>query len=175
MNCLLDMDGLLSNFNIGAAKLFDRASDTTNIWSFHNKNWGLSDDDFCNIISENSPRFWEFLPTYRWTFNLIDLMNEQFKTHWTICTCPMGEHCKEGKQAWLNRLNIRIPLPVKFTCTKERYATPNTILIDDHEPAVNKFIAAGGVGILFPAPWNRYGDYDPDPVTFIGNALNEYH
>ena len=41
-----------------------------------------------------------------------------------------------------------------FGARKELMAGPNTILIDDYPNNVNKFNAAGGLGILVPSNWN---------------------
>lgn len=175
MNGLLDMDGVIADFNGGAAKLFDRSPETTYVWGFHKKNWRLSDKEFWDTIDANSPNFWKFLPTYPWTFDMVQMMDAHFGRGWLICSTPGGNvvKCKKGKRQWLTRLNIRSPIPVLFTDEKERYATLDSILIDDKPKTIDVFNAAGGRGILFPAPWNKYEAFDSDPVTFIERAIYE--
>jgi hypothetical protein len=46
---------------------------------------------------------------------------------------------------------------VKRIFTREKYfcANPQTILIDDTDPKIEKFYEHGGIGVTFPQPWNQ--------------------
>lgn len=77
-------------------------------------------------------KLWKFIKSYRPT----------------ILTTPLTTiNSKQGKQIWVRKkLGSNVPLVMSFK--KEKYATPNSILIDDMEKNINPWIKAGGIGIL---------------------------
>jgi 5'(3')-deoxyribonucleotidase len=69
-----------------------------------------------------------------------------------------------GKLWWINEnmpaYKTRVML---MTVHKQILARPNTILIDDRDDNVDKFIAAGGEAYLIPQPWNsKYEIFDSE-------------
>lgn len=176
MKCLVDMDGLLTDFVSAACKLHKKPfSSVTD--SRMDITWRMSTDEFWEPIFADGVSFWEGLNPYSWTTELVALLVDKFRLSddhcWTICTSPTQQpECKTGKLAWLKKHNIKPPIPPLFKKDKARYATRDTILIDDTERVIDQFIIAGGIGILFPAPWNRYGGFSSDPVAWVRESLD---
>lgn len=72
-----------------------------------------------------------------------------------ILTSPTRDNAG-AKQAWIKK-----NMPDYFadgryviTSSKSYLAGPNRILIDDYEQNIEKWEDAGGIGILYPRPWN---------------------
>lgn len=63
--------------------------------------------------------------------------------------------CLAGKLEWIvNYLPNWIHRQYFMTPRKWLLAQPETLLIDDCEQNIEKFVAGGGNGIVFPQPWN---------------------
>ena len=157
---LLDMDGVIADFVSGSFRVHGRRfvqPTTRDYW----KEWGIK--DFWGPMQD--PHFWVDLPTYGWTFDIIDLMHETFGNKWTICS-DASHGSEEGKRLWLKRHGIKPPVPPVFTREKWKHAASNVVLIDDYPMQIDKFREAGGVGILFPTPVNS-GAYALDPVEYL--------
>jgi len=45
-------------------------------------------------------------------------------------------------------------------------ATPDSLLVDDSEKNIDMWVAWGGVGLLFPCPWNSGRQMD-DPMEYF--------
>jgi hypothetical protein len=61
------------------------------------------------------------------------------------------KNIESGKRIWL-RTHWSGPISIIFSDSgksKAKYATPNSILIDDLSPNIEAFIASGGNGIIF--------------------------
>jgi len=165
------MDQVLFDFVSAACKLHNWPLSTVTKHHWW-RDMGVSDDDFWQPIHDAGITFWANLDSFPWTRELLAYVDNQFRLKdgncWTICTSP--SRCPDsriGKLASLHSQGIMPPIPVLFSSEKEKYATEDTILIDDNEEVIRRFRAAGGKGIVFPTPYNEHGDYSSDPVAFI--------
>ena len=71
----------------------------------------------------------------------------------TLLTAPSQEQSsRDGKVEWVNRELTPIP-PIIFRQAKEKHlecSGPDDILIDDREDTIERWNAAGGIGIYHP-------------------------
>lgn len=66
----------------------------------------------------------------------------------TILSAPINHpSCKQGKGIWIRR-ELGDDVEYILDSKKEKYATPESILIDDRIQNIKKWEAAGGIGIL---------------------------
>lgn len=73
--------------------------------------------------------------------------------------CP---ECLAGKLEWIHRhMPPWMHRQYAITPRKHLLARPGALLIDDLEANLQRFQAAGGVGVLIPRPWNSRDGQDP--------------
>lgn len=164
------MDGVLCDFWSAVLSLwdFDPAAYPANEWDMA-KVLGISEGEFWERI-EGTPDFWLNLKPYPWAKSLIAHV-ESSKLPWTVMTSPsMDPECAKQKVQWMRR-----HIANKFTAymigsRKYLLAQPDTLLVDDNDGNVSKFIAAGGQAVLFPARWNSLHAVS-DPFAFVSSAI----
>ncbi len=138
----LDMDGVIADFDKGVSHIFGQSPDSV-IASLGNMNFWkqLNDIDHFWLYLKpmsDSGELWNYIKSY-------DV---------TLLTTPVSfvKTCKQDKKAWAEKYLGNID--VIFSAHKEKYAEPNTILIDDREDNIRKFNEAGGIGILHTSAKN---------------------
>lgn len=126
--------------------------------------------EFWKPIHEKGEDFWlglEFLP---WAHDLIQLLNRS--TNWGLITddsCHVVNHV--GKAKFIHReFSQRVVSNSHITGQKYRLAQ-GALLIDDREENVDRFIAAGGQGIVFPSRGNDLFQMAADPVRYVQKML----
>ena len=132
-----DMDGVLTDFD---KKFYE----LTGIPPLQYKEY-YSEQQFINIINSDI-FFWKNLEPMPDAMELWEYIKVCKPT---ILTKPSGniELCKKQKIDWvLERLGSDIK--VVFSHNKYKYATPESILIDNSENNINDWKNAGGIGIL---------------------------
>jgi 5'(3')-deoxyribonucleotidase len=133
---MIDLDGVLTDFDKQLAKLLDRPLDRD--WDFGNdpKVWAK--------ISKAGEEFWstmKFMPDGEKLWNAIKKYDP------TILSSPTRHPSSiEGKKKWLKKHLPGVPYIIESK--KEKYAEPGAILIDDREKNIKKWEDAGGIGIL---------------------------
>lgn len=134
----LDMDGVLANF--------DKKYNSLN--SKKENKIRFRDAVMTHRIFENL----EFMPD---TQKLLNHVSNLRGVHVEILTSlgtfdnDRGEQAKIQKLQWLAKKNIPYKANfVRIKPEKAKYATPESILIDDSPGCIFPFIAAGGHGIL---------------------------
>lgn len=91
------------------------------------------------------------LPWFRYLFHTVAFEHDTY-----LVSSPCEFVCAaSGKMAWARSTEGVDPKRLVLTSQKHLLAAPGTVLIDDHEDNVEGFIKNGGIGILFPAHWNR--------------------
>jgi hypothetical protein len=150
-----DMDGVLTNFDKGFQQLNDEGLGPEEYEQEHGKNkiWPL--------ISDQGSAFWsnlEWMPDGKELWNYLQQYNP------TILSSPSREYSSiTGKMTWINsNLGITQRKPVTrnkdwdkdtriiLSSYKYLFVIPGTacILIDDTPSKIEKWTAAGGIGIL---------------------------
>lgn len=124
--------------------------------------------------------FWSRMPGYTWTDQLVNELKGFTvgrKGSLQICTNPgrpvFAASASVGKQMWCQQ---RLPRPLSVILIERKYllAAPNRVLIDDTDRIINEWRQAGGIGILFPQPWNTaWPLITPDPVSYCMDELKK--
>jgi 5'(3')-deoxyribonucleotidase len=163
----LDLDGVLVDLFTGIEKKFGLTKGflarkpylcRPNSMDLANK-LGMTEEDFWGTKA-NSIEFWENLPKYDWSDDLIMALfsNENIEDCYVLTApskiCPA---CSSGKVAWLNK---HYPFFVKsgkliISTNKSLLAGENRILIDDTVKKVWGFHEAGGEVMLWPQIYNK--------------------
>jgi 5'(3')-deoxyribonucleotidase len=173
----LDLDDVIVDFYGAALKLFPyhNVTDMSN-WSVE-ESLGITHEEFwARIVRE--PRFWEELPWLPWGLTLHKELTKiapvVFAT--SPSSCP---YAAAGKIEWFHKYFGRDFRKFVLVQDKEVLARHNTLLIDDRDYNVDKFIEAGGYAIAFPRPWNKNRHTslvrDPAAVTLLGVEEIQYH
>lgn len=139
----LDMDGVLCNFD----KQFKKLSNIQNRKDPCEK---IQTNVF-DFLNSQDEKFWsemEWMPDGKQLWDYVKKLNV------CICSTPIDTvSCKKGKKIWVKN-NIDKPIKIILTQTKEQYAAPSHILIDDREGNINKWVKVGGIGILHTSTKN---------------------
>jgi FMN phosphatase YigB (HAD superfamily) len=167
----LDCDGVLADFTRAAntAHGFPHAVPPTK-WDWY-KDWGLSDDAFWAPINELGDSFYpDHVNVYPWTHCLI---GEIVDTEAQLCvaTANADNHGCNGKREWIKRVCPEAE-DIIFIHQKWRLATPNAMLIDDNPGNVEAFREHGGVGILWPQPWNHQATNAGQTIRTISDTIH---
>lgn len=134
----VDMDGVLTDWEKQFEKLFGVPVKTYE--QEHGK------DKRYELVHKNSPNFYATMPWMKDGKVLYNFIKE-FPTE--ILSHATDPECKQGKETWLSDHDITLKQNlVQEREDKAKFATTNSILIDDREDNVNEFVNAGGVGIL---------------------------
>lgn len=173
----LDMDGVLVDFVGGALKIHGwtqeqlRAAMVLGEWDLA-KPMGLTQDEFWEPINDAGEWFWLLLKPLPWISEMVELTTALGE--WWIVTAPSRDpRSYSGKVKWLQNWFGHDFNRTIFTQDKYLLAKENTLLIDDREKTVGKFIRAGGRGVIFPTLHNWLYYYADDPVTYLVDLLRE--
>ena len=162
----LDMDGVLVDFEGGVCKLFgvDQAE------LAERDNWemlsmlGVTLDEFWERINEAGEEFWAGLVGYPWYEEVIDICKEHAEKVIFLSTPSRHVTCYTGKVRWLKYRFDFGELEFCLFGSKELFAAPGRLLVDDSYLNCARFISEGGDAMVFPAYGNHLrmhrGDMD---------------
>jgi 5'(3')-deoxyribonucleotidase len=173
---LVDMDEVLVDFVDAACRIHGRnVGDVLLSWPKDTWNMaqalGLSQGDFWHPIYIAGEKFWEQLQPKPWIKNLLREV-KSLTDDWHIISSPTRHsECYSGKVKWLKEYFGSTFDQFALTPHKHIFAQENVVLIDDHDDNVEKFVEAGGMGILFPAKYNANSDWASDPVPYVRHQL----
>ncbi len=132
----LDMDGVIADFDGYFEHLFGvlpRQIPATERWKKVN----------------STPNYWADLPKIPEADTLINYLNKYGFTILTGVPVSGCEKAKNEKRIWLkNRYGIETDVICCFSRDKAKYCRLGDILIDDWSPNIERWIKAGGIGIL---------------------------
>lgn len=159
-NILLDMDGVLSNFLLGALNVLNKRLDknfTEEEYVSDNGGWdiydfyGVSRAYFWDAI-ESEPDFWLNLEPLPWAKELYEWLCELGDV--TIVTSPsLDPDCARQKLEWLNKY-LGITSGQVFIGGRKYLMAGQGFLIDDSVDQIRKFEESGGECVLVPGNWN---------------------
>ncbi len=183
----LDMDGPLVDFVSGALKIHGwtqeklyRAMEPGEYDLA--RPMGLTEDEFWTPIHAAGERFWLELEPLPWAKKVIELVERlafigsaSGNDNWWIVTAPTQDASSySGKMKWLQWFRgIDCNSRVIFTADKHLLAQRRTLLIDDRQETVDKFLKAGGDAVIFPTRHNKLYYYADDPVTYLSELLED--
>ena len=180
--CFLDMDGVLADFTTAMERA--HAREFTSLLTEDGplpfemeQYWGITPGEFWSPANE--PGFWENIPPFEHTVELVLRLEQVFDKRLVILSSPSAAlaACIEGKRNWLQ---THLPWVAQerrffFGPHKHLLASYNTLLIDDYDRNVQMFMGNGGHAMLFAQPWNRgynfIGDKISASVSSAGNFV----
>ena len=167
---LCDLDGVLVDFPTSAAKLFNKKIKLKPGQHTHDA-LGTSKNQLWKAINKAGMDFWANAELYHWAdtfYNKLTRLDEV-----VITTAPSYDpQSSSGKVKFLQEFfDDRSFRDYVITKRKELLAGPDRILIDDKEANIAKFIEYGGIGILFPQPWNKLANLASDPISYVMKEL----
>jgi len=137
-----DMDGVLADFERGYEELT----------GIDLKGEFKKGDDFWDPISEKGVGFWAGL---KWMPDGQELWDYLKPYKPDLLSAPSREDSSRiGKHVWVKHKLPGTKLILRYAKQKQELATPESILIDDRQPNIDQWIAAGGIGILHTSTEN---------------------
>ena len=179
VNLYIDYDGVLVAFEKATYKLFDREYDESTYPQVYDisEALGISVGLMWKRIDLEGSSFWANLETYPWTVDLIKLCKDYCKandTDWRILSSPsMAPSCASGKTMSFQKLfgrHFRKYILCPAASKKLLCHSWDDVLIDDRESTINDWRERGGLGILFPQPWNSNRGIK-DRVNYVSSQL----
>lgn len=179
MRIFVDLDGVLADFVGGALETFNQPSP----WS-QEKNLGNYEID--KLLNLSTTKFWEPLNSHAFWASLDKLIDgfnmlEYLETYYPqgqiyISTSPtLSPESSSGKHEWIAKHLPKYSRRTFIGPIKEVFAEiPNSILIDDSDSNVEKFIAAGGNAILWPQPWNSAYNYRGAKQSYLVHKMSRW-
>lgn len=195
MRCFLDIDGVLANFAKGAFEALGLAYSydhpALRDWHWYNQfkipfaglnavcdidfwanlEWMHDGEQILDTIEDY------FYPTFTSHPGPASLKPTHFENQIYLLTTPMpNPGSGTGKILWVEK---HLPQYAKRLITtqvaKSIFAGPDCLLIDDNDENIDKFVAAGGRGILVPRPWNGLRGWADNTLEVVRNSLREVH
>jgi 5'(3')-deoxyribonucleotidase len=168
----IDIDGVLADFISKAftahGSRYDEATYPKLEWSIANV-LGITEGFFWDQIDDAAPNFWPKLALYPWA---KELLAEASGIAPVLLLSTPSKHpsCHYGKRQWVDKHAHEFEL---ILCKSKHFlAAPGRVLIDDNDGNIAKWREAGGIGILFPQPWNKNHPFIGDK---LGHALEQLH
>ena len=179
----VDWDGVFADFCKAGYALFDREYNEETFPEVKDITdaLGVSKREFWNKVDAAGVSFWAYLEKYNWSDKLILLVQEycnKNNVEWRILSAPsLNSSCAAGKvesfQHYFGyhfRKYILCPAADKpLLCS-----SPNDVLIDDRESTIKSWRERGGLGILFPQPWNSNRDIK-NRVEYVKQELESVY
>ncbi len=130
----------------------------------------ITEKEFWELI-EGDEQFWIGLQPTVFAREILDLI-ESFTDDWHVISSPSHcPSCYDGKVKWLKYFFGYNFNRFAITPHKHLFARSDTILIDDWQSTVEKFIEEGGKGIVFPRHSNNQHANKSDPVAYVTKEL----
>lgn len=154
------MDGVVTNFRLGAIKACGHKEDTfpIGIWSTR-ESMGLNVSEFWNYI-DVTPEFWANLELLPHATELVKLCESYFDLFFLSTPCHNPESYS-GKVKWMDKYFPKYRNKLILAHQKHLLAKPDCILADDSPENCENFTKYGGKGILVPSKGNElYAELD---------------
>ena len=123
----------------------------------------LTEEEMWDKILEIGSSWWENLDVLPWANKLIKMLSKHGEVAFLSSPGNLNQHprsvaeASKGKMEWIYKHFKEIPVILchaKYLC-----ASPNSILIDDSQKKIDKFVEYGGKAFLWP---NQYKLMDGD-------------
>lgn len=173
----LDLDGVVRNWTGGINKLFG-----TNIADEEITCWDYITNRICAEKCISVKDFWEkqdrdFWINLEFTKDGQEILDTvaKVKAPVFILTSPTLNNAG-WSQEWIKlhmpaffQKKMYLIGPAKYAC-----ATPTSVLIDDAEKNIDPWRECGGIGVLYPRPWNRKRAASKNATLILKENLNYF-
>lgn len=174
MKIFLDIDEVLADFVGAAAGIWGftpaefTAARELGCWNIV-KSLGVTEFEFWEAITAKGEQFWENLELHPWAKELHDSLQQLGDLY--LLTSP--SHCPTSFTGKINWIHNYFP-ETRYLITPYKYllADKDSILIDDREENVEKFIKAGGWGIVFPTIGNSEYQFVDTSLEVVKEKLD---
>lgn len=184
MTVLLDLDGVLCDFVTGLCKrlgipverVFDPPRPRPLPYRL-DRLLGVGDPGLGDLDAS----FWAGLEPYPWARELVAYLEAAFGENVLLCTSVgyldsrsryLSEAVK-GKERWICANFPQFSRRTAMCFGKDLLASPDHMLLDDNEETVRRFAIRGGVGLLFPRPWNSLHEHADDPLKYLKTVIEQ--
>ena len=175
MKIFLDMDGVLVDWCRGAHELHGLPYDANN-WPYKRGPEGWDWGPQAGIKYAWDKMDQEFWAGLEWVDDGFDILLTCEDATKSVCLLTSPAHTPgaiEGRIDWVNDVIPAYRKSILIGNCKEMCAAPGHVLVDDYDVNIDKWRAAGGVGILLPRPWNSNERYAHDSVAFLKQSLEK--
>jgi hypothetical protein len=168
----VDMDGVLCDFISAAFEVHGKKYDAETYpkleWSIASV-LGITEDEFWRVIDDCKHRFWPSLNRYPWASELLFEARSVASVS-LLSTPSKSGFSHSGKRVWVDEHAPDVEL---ILCKSKHFlAAPGRVLIDDNDGNIKKWRDNGGLGILFPQPWNANHQFTDNP---LGHVFEQLH
>jgi len=138
----LDMDGVLCDFEKTYEALYNESPKETRERKLFSDNW-------TNFVQTKQFEKLEYFPGAQDLMRYVNSLKIPVEILSSSGGLKFHKEVSDQKKNWLKKHNINYKANI-VTGRKEKakYATPNTVLIDDTPEVIEYFENAGGIGIL---------------------------
>ena len=157
MRVALDMDGVLADFVLHALKTHGREEVYVKSWEIE-KCLGMSIDQFQNPINRLGKSWWRSMPELPWWKDVVRLAKKHDPEFFFLSSPSVFRGAWEGKRQWVQDRLGKDFKRIVLTEEKHHVASRGKVLVDDSELHIEAWEKHGGIGILFPSPWNSLKD-----------------
>ncbi len=158
----VDLDGVLADFFGGVCDLFGKMVDPPDHFHGLAAAFGVPENELWEKIDRAGSRFWSELEPYPWNEELLGIAQRIAGEGVYIATSPSWQGCSAaGKMTWMTQQFAVPGRPFRdfvIGTHKHLLAHSQAMLIDDSPEKLTSWTEAGGVGILWPQPWNVFSD-----------------
>lgn len=154
----LDYDGILCDFNRGAALLHERDPNVEpKTWSYYESEWGMDANHFFKKMTAD---FWRDLPIFPYAKDLYKYLKgiiESAGAKLKVLTAPVETRyfsCVEGKMKHFSRHFGDPRLEMIVHCDKSSFYKPKAMLIDDSPANLKSW---SGEKFEWPRTYNSAG------------------
>ena len=158
----VDMDGVVADFMAAVIELvYDESAVAPILRGWPKGTYGMGDaigkseERIWYAVGREGADFWRELKKYPWASQLVSRLQELGDVIF-LSSPSRDPHAATGKLQWIeenfpseSRDYILTPSDHKW-----RVASPTGILIDDSQDNIDDWNEHGGIGIIFPQPWN---------------------
>lgn len=168
MQCLLDVDGVLTDFVGGLLAVHGIKDDpyhrpeNLGLWNT-NEALGMSAEECWGPL--NCFEFWANLDFKEDAHMILEIVESKFgRENIALLTSPalFNHECSSGKHYWIDKHLPRYRGRWFIGEGKAFLAAPDRVLIDDRDKNYDEYIQKGPA-ILLPRPWNRLHKLDSIP------------
>ena len=130
---------------------------------------GLRDHTFWEPMDHS---FWANLKPLDEGTALLRLLQQEHHEVYLSTSPALSPGCSSGKHEWVNRILPDMWKRTFIGSSKDVFAKlPDAVLIDDCDANVDKFRSAGGIGILWPQPWNSAHTWTQGRIGYVVRFL----
>lgn len=152
----IDLDGVCADF-VGGLESYLQASVDRSKYGL-----GVSEDRWEKFwtYQDTRPEFWEDLKVFTYGRKLVEALQASVDDkHWAFCTAVGNSYsAASAKHRWCKK-HFGVPPSRVITIAEKHLLAKSSrdILVDDTPYQADSFTNAGGIGLLWPQPWNRKG------------------